>query len=552
MASLTARSLSGALGVLLSRLSGILRSVVLSASFGAGLVLDSFFIALRLPSSLRDLLADGALSSATTTVLTAHKADQDRLSVVLAQILWSFFLITFVIASAGAIWSADIVRGLADATFPEEGVRGAAAALRWMAFYLPVAMFCAVCMSALSIQGRLFGATAASGFFNIGIIGGALVLAPGAERLGHPPAVGIALGTLLGGVAQCFVMARPLIRQRLLTRASLAQALTSEPFWRSTDVGVVLRLIVPRTVGQGALILGMVATTHFATAAGPGSVTLLTNTLILILVPVGLFGVAGGYAALPLLAEARQRGDMSAFWSTLREGMSLVTVLAALAISGLTLLSVPVLQLLFEHGQFTRADVLRNAETLCAFAFSIWFTTQNRLVTQALYALDRTRQVAFNAVIYVLVLLVLLVEVTPYFGLMGMGLAAVSAAGVEWGLNLLLLARVPTGVSDLDPVHGGAQRTQRLLGWPHAATFLASGLSVAGGMALTQLTGARTYWLAPDFGRSEAIVLSLGGGFVLILLWSVLMWWRGPEPLRRQLKRLTARVWCSLNRMVRF
>lgn len=542
MASLTARSLSGALGVLLSRLSGILRSMVLSASFGAGLVLDAFFIALRLPSSLRDLLADGALSSATTTVLTRLKDDEKQLALVFAQIVWTFSLVTIAVAGAGALWSAEIVRALADADFPQDGVAGAARALQWMAFYLPLAMFSAVCMSALSLKGRLFGATAASGFFNVGIIGGALGLAPLAARWGHPEAVGIAVGTLLGGIAQCAFMARPVMRLGFLQRSSLLQAVTTDPFWKSAAVGEVLRLIVPRTVGQGALIIGMVATTHFATAAGPGAVTLLTNTLILILVPVGLFGVAGGYAALPLLAEARGRGDMASFWSHLHEGLTLVTVLAAVSVSGLTLLSVPALQLLFEHGHFTRPDVVRNAETLCAFSLSIWFTTQNRLVTQALYALDRTRQVAVNAVVYVIALTALLFGLTPGLGLVGMGLAAVCAAGVEWGLNLWLLMRLARAPAGPQTEGGPLGKVPRLLGRSHVLTFVCSVGAAACGLGLTYADAARAYWLSSAFGRAEALGLSMAGGGLLLLVWFTFLTLMGSEPLRGQLRRLVLRV----------
>lgn len=542
MASLTTRSLSGALGVLLSRLSGILRSMVLSASFGAGLVLDAFFIALRLPSSLRDLLADGALSSATTTVLARRKDDEEHLHLVFAQIVWTFLLITLAISGAGSFWSAEIVRALADADFPREGVAGAAGALRWMAFYLPIAMFCAVCLSVLSLQGKLFGATASSGFFNIGIVAGALGLAPLAASWGYPQAMGIAVGTLLGGVAQCVFVARPVTRLGFLRLSSLVQAVTTDPFWKSTAVGEVLRLIVPRTVGQGALIIGMVATTHFATSAGPGAVTLLTNTLILILVPVGLFGVAGGYAALPLLAEARGRGDMESFWSHLQEGLTLVTVLAAVSVSGLAILSVPALQLLFEHGHFTRLDVVRNAETLCAFSLSIWFTTQNRLVTQALYALDRTRQVAVNAVVYVIALTSLLFALTPWLGLLGMGLAAVCAAGVEWSLNLLLLTRLARTLDDTSVESISPSRPPRLLGRSHALTFVCSLGAVGGGLGLTQADTARALWLSSSFGRAEALGLCISAGGFLFLAWFASLAWIGPEPLRGQLRRLLNRV----------
>ena len=50
--------------MLISRLLGLVRELTIAAVFGAGAVTDAWVVAFRIPGMLRDLVAEGALSSA--------------------------------------------------------------------------------------------------------------------------------------------------------------------------------------------------------------------------------------------------------------------------------------------------------------------------------------------------------------------------------------------------------------------------------------------------------------------------------------------------------
>jgi putative peptidoglycan lipid II flippase len=439
--SLAKRSLAGSIGVLLSRLSGIVRSIVLSASFGAGLALDAFFIALRVPSSLRDLLADGALSSAATTVLTESESDSKRFATVFNQILVAFLVVTLFLAAMGSVFSDAIVAALVDANYSPQGTAQAVAAFRILAFYLPIAMWSALCMAVLSIRGALLRATFASSFFNFGTVFGAMVLSPMFADMGRDRAEGLSWGTFLGGIVQCVYLSWPLMRTGDLTLATLREASLRKPFWLSRDVGRVFALILPRTVGQGALVIGMMVSTFYATSLGTGYLTYLTNALIIILVPVGLFGVAGGYAALPLLSRSRHEGNVEVFWRTLDEGLWLVTFLSAASVTGLALLADPLLILVFEHGSFGRHDVIVNASAVIAMLGSIVFSSQNKIQTQALFSIRKTTFVAVNSFLYIGVLVVGYSLTVARFGIVGMGFSTVLASAASWMANAVALKR---------------------------------------------------------------------------------------------------------------
>src|SRR5277367_3924133 len=58
------------LAVMGSRLMGVVREQIFAFMFGASLFADAFIAAFRIPNLLRDLFAEGALSTAFTTTFT--------------------------------------------------------------------------------------------------------------------------------------------------------------------------------------------------------------------------------------------------------------------------------------------------------------------------------------------------------------------------------------------------------------------------------------------------------------------------------------------------
>jgi putative peptidoglycan lipid II flippase len=535
--SLTRRSLAGSLGVLLSRLSGILRSMVLSASFGAGLALDAFFVGLRLPSSLRDLLADGALSSAATTVLTAYdlQDQEERQSFrrVLAQILMAFLVVTVGLAALGAAFAESIVSAMVSPDFPAQGVAFATTALGIMAFYLPLAMWSALCMAVLAIHGALLRATVASSFFNVGICLAALAFTLLGNKDIEFAVVLLAWGTMAGGVVQCVYLSWPLLRSGDLSFGVLGAAVFGQhAFWKSREVGRVGALLLPRTVGHGAVVLGMVASTFYATSLGPGGLTYVTNALIIIMVPVGLFGVAGGYAALPLLSRAWQERRIEDFWRLLGEGMWLVTFLSAASVTGLVVAADVLLVLIFEHGSFDRADVLANATVVTAMAGSIVFSSQSKIQTQALFALGHTGFVAMTSFLYLAVLVLLYELLVPSMGLAGMGLAAVLASMASWLVNGAKLWRL----SCLALGH-----RQTWWRWQQGVLVVVAVSVAAIGVFAPGTLQPHLPESSASYGTLEAFFGLMGRGVAVVLVWGILAFVLAPPAWRRRLQRAVGR-----------
>ena len=71
------RGMTRAAGVIsgatfLSRMLGLVREQVFAAQFGAGFAVDAFQVAFRIPNLLRDLFAEGAMSSAFVPTFTEY------------------------------------------------------------------------------------------------------------------------------------------------------------------------------------------------------------------------------------------------------------------------------------------------------------------------------------------------------------------------------------------------------------------------------------------------------------------------------------------------
>ena len=405
-------------GIVLSRMSGLVRSQVINAVFGASPFLDAYWLAQRLPSSLRDLFAEGALSAAfTKTLIEARSQGPQAEKEFIAQCQGFFAIVTLMIAVAFCFFSHQVIAAMTDAHFHADSLRVAPLLLCIMAFYLPVAMLSSLAMAVLGSLQLTFRATIASAFFNVGSIAGAVLLGPFFVWMGFHAVVGLAVGTLCGGILQWVYQLPPLV----------ARGLWPWPQWGFAHGGLtplvrqVVGLMLPRVLGQGAMTMALLVNTHFTTELGVGALTYITNATTLILVPIGLFGVAAGFSSLPFLADAAHKKDSQRFTSLLEKtafptlGLSLASslVMAAGAF--------PCCLILFAHGRFTKADAFQTALALAAYAPGIVFNSIGKVTTQALTALGDSKRLSFLAFVYLGLNVFLSWQLSRYWGIVGLG-----------------------------------------------------------------------------------------------------------------------------------
>lgn len=438
--SLTRSSFAAMAGVLLSRASGVIRTIVVNSSFGAATALDAFNAAFRFPNALRDLFADGALSAAFMTALVENKHRGLKEEKKLIGIVVGFFgTLTLLLAAIGAYYAHSFVLLITDERFQHSGGLDIAVALfRVLAFYLPITMLNAVVMAILGVLGQSFRAMNGSIFLSVGMIVGVLFFSPLVNLLGYVGIMGLAIGAMLGAVLQMLYQLRPIVRLGLFPIPNFNPI----AWYKYQPLHRIVLQMVPRALGQGALTLALAVNTYFATQIGVGVLTYIVTTVIIIQVPIGLFGVATGFAALPVLTKTINENQIKRFSQLLTTSLQTTLWLALLTTLGLALLVVPFYIVLFQHGRIVFHDTIYNCIAICSYSIGILFASGSKVLVNTLYALNATRQIVYNAFIYLIVNATLSFLLAPKFGVVGLGLSFGCATAADFWLNYFIIARI--------------------------------------------------------------------------------------------------------------
>ncbi len=380
---------------LVSRVLGLVREQVFAALLGAGLYADAFQIAFRIPNLLRDLFAEGALSSAFVPTYARALAGGGRESAhrLASRVLTLLAVVLSGIVVLGIVFADAVVATLAPGFDAVPGKEPFTILLtRVMMPFLPLVSFAAVAMGMLNAEERYSAPAIAPAMFNLV----AILWGFGLWALGFPPpqvALGWAAGTLLSGAAQFLIQVPPLWRTGWRFRPDWAP--------RDPEIGRIVGLMGPAIVGLAAVQFNIFLNSIFASHE-PGAVSWLNYAFRILYLPIGLFGVALGTIATSGLARRAAEGDMDGLRATLREALSLLAFLTIPATLGLLVLAEPVVRLLYERGRFTAADTSSTATALGYYGVGLVAYTGVKVLAPAFYALGSARVPLLGTVLAVL------------------------------------------------------------------------------------------------------------------------------------------------------
>ncbi len=373
------------LAVLCSRVLGLAREQIFAALFGGGRVMDAFTIAFRIPNLLRDLFAEGALSTAFVTVFTRTVTLQDGAAAWrLANKVATLTVVTLsAISVLGIITAPWLVALLAPGFDPAKAVLTVTLTRIMWPFILLVSL-AALVMGMLNAR-NVFGIPAmASSFFNLGSIVAGVVLGYWLDPQFGPRAIlGLAVGTLIGGGLQLLVQLPALRRAGYRFRPDLQ--------WGDPGVRAVMRLMGPSVIAASTTQVNVLVNSVFASELGDGPTFWLTVAFRLMQLPLGIFGVALGTVALPLLARMAATGNSEAFRSELARGMRLAFLMTIPASIGLIVLAEPIISVLYQHGRFGAYETAESAGALRFYAIGLCGYAALKVLVNAFYALDRRK-----------------------------------------------------------------------------------------------------------------------------------------------------------------
>lgn len=424
-------------GFIVSRLLGLVRNMAIGQVFGTSPELDAYFAAFRLPDLVFQLLAGAALGSAFIPTFSRYwRLDPEagwRLAGGLLNIIFLAAAVASVVAAAAAPWLVPLtVPGFAP------HLQNLTVRLTQIMLLSPV-LFClsGLATAILNARFRFLLPAVAPSLYNLFIIGGTLFLAP---RWGVD---GVVMGVVAGSAMHLLVQL-PGLR---------AIGMTYRPRLELSHPGVaqVGRLAGPRVAALAATQANFFITTILASLLAPGSLSALSYAWALVMVPIGVFGMALSSAAFPTLADQAAQEDWGALAQTTCRFLALILFFTLPAAVGLVLLSQPVVAVLFERGEFGAESTQATAWALQLYALGLPAFAATEILSRGLYALSDTVTPLLWAGVALVLHLTLGLALLPLLGHGGLALSLSIAGGVEaLGLVVFLLRRLrPFPISSL-------------------------------------------------------------------------------------------------------
>ena len=423
---------------LASRITGFVRDTLLAILFGAGLSMDAFVVAFRIPNLLRRLFAEGAFSQAFVPVLGEYRTRRgdEETRALAGRVLGVLAAALFIATVAGVIAAPAVVYAMASGFAADAEKFGLTVAMVRICFpYILFISLVSFCSGLLNTYGSFKAPAFTPVLLNVCFIAFALWVAPRMD----PPVIALAWAVFAGGIVQLAFQVPFLKRIGMLPR----------PRWSPGDPGVrrILALMAPAALGVSVAQISLLINTQIASRLGDGPVSWLYYADRLMEFPSALLGVALGTVLLPALVRHHSGDDARAYSALLDWGLRVTLMLAMPAAVALCLLAVPLIATLFWHGEFLRNDVMMTRNALVGYAVGLAGIILVKVLAPGFYAKQNIRTPVKVAIATLVVTQLLNLAFVPFFRHAGLSLAislgACFNAGWLWWLMRRSGAYVP-------------------------------------------------------------------------------------------------------------
>lgn len=496
---------------LASRVTGLVRDLLMAAVFGATAMTDAFNVAFRIPNLFRRLFGEGAFSQAFVPAL-AHSREQDgeeatrRMIDSVATILAWTLLFTCALGVAGA----PVLVWMLASGFQQDprGFEAAVLMTRWMFPYIGFMSMVALAAGILNTWKQFAIPAVTPVLLNACLIVAAWLGAPWFASMAIEPIYAMAAGVMVGGLLQLLVQFPALRRLGLLPRIALGwrgiRAAWTDPAMRG-----VARTMAPALLGVGVAQISLLINTQIASWLAPGSVTWLGYADRLMEFPTALLGVALGVVLMPQLASARAGNDPVRYSAMLDWGLRLVVLLAVPSAAALLLFAQPLVATLFHYGAFKDSDVTQVSLALGGYGIGLLGLVAIKVLAPGFYASRDMRTPVRIAIVVLVITQLLNLALVPLFRHAGLALSIGIGALINAGW--LLVGLIRAGIFQPSP------------GWARFSLQVGAG---------TALLAAFLFWGANEFPwlawRSEgwkragamAAMLAVSGVVYFFTLWA--------------------------------
>ena len=473
-------------GTLLSRVLGFGRDMAIAALFTRGQT-DAFAVALTIPNTLRQLLAEGAVSSAVVPVLSGQlaKGGDEAGRAFFARARGVSLLALVVVSVLGVMFAGPLTALFAPGFHGTPGQFERTESMTRLMFpYIFFMGTAALGMAALNAKKKFAVAAFAPALFNVALLIAAFGLRGPLEARGIDPVMALAVGVLLGGVLQVAAQI-PALRRIGYTGKPVLDL-------KDPQVREMLRRIVPMTLGLGIYYIDMTLSRRFLSELGEGAQSYFFWASRLCDFPQGIFVMALSTAALPSLATFAAKGDTEELARTWAHGMRLSLFVAVPCSAAIVALSEPIVVLLFQHGKFDAFAAHQTARALAWQGGAIFTVAAVRQLVPAFHSLGDTRTPVIVSGLDLVVFVVLALTLRGPFGHVGVSMAVAGSSavqmillfvGLQWRLGTIRARELGSSTVRI----AGASLVAAVAAW--GAARIVSGGTGPIGLALPGLAG---------------------------------------------------------------
>jgi putative peptidoglycan lipid II flippase len=498
------RSVVGAAGAvslatMISRILGVWREMVMAQYFGAGFFTDAFNIAYRIPNLLRDLFAEGALSSAfvPTFVRILSQGNRQQAWLLASKVINALVVVLGVLTLMiffGARWFVYLLAA-GYSEIPGK-LELTVQMTRIMSPFLLWVAIAAVVMGMLNALGSFFIPALAPSAFNICCILAGILLSPYMPRWGLAPVVSMAIGALVGGMSQFFVQVPSAYRMGFRYR----------PILDFSDPGLrhIGKLMLPAVIGLSATQINITVDNQIASLYGNGPVSWLNYAFRLMQLPIGIFGIAIATATLATVSQHAAQNAMDKLRQTVSSSLRLAACLTFPATVGLIVFRGEIVQLLYQRGSFLPSDTLETSRVLFYYALALFAYSAVKILVPIFYALNDTRTPVRTSVITVGAKIAINLLLIVPMGFLGLALSTAIASWLNFGLL----------------VKGLQRRTQAELHWSDLGAYGRIALASLGMGLVAALAFRAGNSLLPGSGAltlAVKLALAIAAGLVSLI-----------------------------------
>lgn len=415
--------------MVLSRIIGYVRDMVIYARFGQNNLTDAYNAAFSIPDFLYYLLVGGALSSAFIPVFSSYIATrEEEEGWHVASTIFNLIIILMLLGiGLGVVFTPALVQVLVPG-FSPQNMALTIIMTRIMFIQTFFMALNGISMGILNSYQHFLAPATGSVLYNLGIIVVGLLLSP------YIGVVGFAVGVVSGAALNFAVQLPALYKIGLRYRPVIDL--------RHPGVKKIGTLIIPVLIGLSVTHFNLFVNQNLGSTLPDGMISALRAAQRIMQLPIGVFAISIAVAVFPTLTGHVARKEKEDFKKTMSLGVRTIIFITVPSAIGLMALRTPIIRLLFQQGKFTPEDTEATAYALLFYCIGLFAYSAIQLLNRVFYSLQDTRTPVAAAVCTIIINILLNFILIKPLGHGGLALAYSLAGIVNMAILLVILRRL--------------------------------------------------------------------------------------------------------------